>query len=331
VRRALYAIAVLAAGAPASCRSAPPPPPSVHLYRVVLLPVEGARTALSEQRGENDIPFALAPEELEARIRNAIVESRVFSDVLVAGPADVAMADSTDPIAAAARFARGTSSDLILRISVKSARLTDLGNNGSTFWSTFTWTLFPAPIWCIDDRSYDTSVAVQAEIYDPNDYARPAATVPATSGKQDLDLWDRGVSPWVIVVPPPLLAGSPSTVSETLTERAVKQMLGVLIESLRTHEVPSRFEMAVAQEGATVRVFVASRRKLRWLSFEVGGVPAGTWMESDLASEADSTPENFNYRRAIELRGAAGARVRVIAEDEGGGREVRTIVSQGRP
>jgi len=36
---------------------------------------------------------------------------------------------------AASDLARRTSSDLILRIEVKSARMTDLGNNGSTLWS----------------------------------------------------------------------------------------------------------------------------------------------------------------------------------------------------
>jgi hypothetical protein len=322
--RAALLLALVLAAAPAACKSAPVIPALPHPYKVVLLPVEGAESALAAKPGESDVPLAMTPAELSTKIAESVRDARVFSDVVFAAAADLRGAE--DEMQAASAIARKTASDLILRIEVKSARMADLGNNSSTFWSTFTWFMIPLPTWFVDDRTYETDIAVQASLYDPADPVKPTASVVATSGKQDLDLWDRGLSPLVIVVPPAFLAGSAETVSETLTERAVAQVLTALVEELRTREIPSRFEMGVVQTGAMVEVVVASRRRLRSLDVEVGGRPRQGWAETALLEEKDSTPERFLYRRKLEIREAAGTPVRVIAEDEAGGREVRTLV-----
>lgn len=325
-----FALAALAAALAASaCRSAPPVAALPHPYKIVLMPVEGAAVALAEKPGASDVPLALTPVELETKIRDRVRDSHVFSDVVVAQASDLRAVAGADEIQAAADLARRTSSDLILRIEVKSARMTDLGNNSSTFWSTFTWFMIPAPTWFVDDRSYATDIAVQASLYDPADPVKPTASVVATSGQQDLDLWDRGLSPFVIVVPPAFLKGSASTVSATLTERAVDEVLAALVEELRTREIPSRFEMDVTEDASGVTVTIVSRRRLRSLEVEVGGRRAAGWAETSLVEERESGPERFVYRRAVKTSGPAGTQVRVIADDEAGGREVRTLVTGG--
>jgi hypothetical protein len=323
------AILVALAGALAACKSPAPAPTTAHPYKIVLLPIEGAQAALQEKPGENDVPLALTPDALEAKIAESVKASNVFSGVVVAEPAALKPAGDEDKLQLAAALAKKSAADLILRIEVKSARMTDLGNNESTFWSTLTWFMIPLPVWIVDDRTYDTDIAILAELYEPDDPVRPTLTVAATSGRQELDLWDRGPSLYVIVVPPPFLKGSPETVSETLTERAVHDMLAALVDGLRTREIPSRFEMDVKETGPAVAVTVASRRRLRSLAVEVDGTVVRTWAETGLVEDADSTPERFSYRRTVEPSAKAGASVRVIAEDEGGGREVRTLVIGG--
>jgi len=118
-------------------------------------------------------------------------------------------------------------------------------------------------------------------------------------------------------------------VSETLTKRAVAQVLDALILELRTREIPSRFEMDVAVEGAALKVAVVSRRRLRSLVVEAAGKAVETWAESGLVEDADSGPDRFVYRRSVSVSAAKGTQVRVVADDEEGGREVRTIVIGG--
>ncbi len=313
----------------AACASAEPPAPALHPYKVVLLPVEGAKAALEMKPGADDVPLALTPEQLEMRIRDTVVRSRVFSDVVVADPAALRAPGAEDELEVAADVARREKADLLLRITVKSARMTDLGNNDATFWSTLVWFMVPAPIWFVNDRSYATDIAVQAELYDPEDPVKPTASVVAGSGTQALDLWDRGLSLYVVVVPPAFLSGSDETVSETLTERAVEQLLAALVEELRTREIPSRFELELAQEGRAVTVVVATRRRLRSLELQADGARVAAWAETALAPEPDSTPERLVYRRRIDV--PAGSVVRVAAEDEAGGREVRTLVLRRVP
>ena len=108
-----------------------------------------------------------------------------------------------DDLSAAAEFARRSRADLILRVTVKSARVRDLGRNDATTLSTIVWFLVPAPVWFSNDRTYDTNVSVEAALYEPRDTVKPTATVVAAAGRQELDLWDRGLSPYVIFVPPP--------------------------------------------------------------------------------------------------------------------------------
>jgi hypothetical protein len=312
-----------------ACKSAPPEQLPLHPYKVVLMPVEGAKEALSAKPGEADVPLALTPEQLETKIRDSVTSSRVFSDVVVAKAADLG-GKGDDPMQFAAALAKKTDSDLILRLQVRSARMTDLGNNSSTFWSTLTWFMVGIPSFWVDDRSYDTDVSVRADLYDPDDPTKPAASVDAQTERQDLDLWDRGLTPLVIIAPPAFLPGSESSVSETLTERAMDQLLAKLVQQLRTREIPSRFDqMDVVQEGGSVKVTVVSRRRLRSLEIAVGGKPLRTWAETGLLEEKESTAERFVYRRSLEVPAAAGAQVRVIAEDEAGGREVRTLVLGG--
>jgi hypothetical protein len=327
-------IVVLAAAASlAACASAPPAPQTLHPYKVVLLPVEGSSAALAGEPRQDDVPLAMTPEALDTQITDRVKSSHVFSDVVVARSADLAVRGSSDEMQAASELARRTSSDLILRIVVKSARMTDLGNNGNTFWSTLTWFMLGFPSFWVDDRTYETDIAVQAELYDPADPVKPTASVVASSGKQDLDLWDRGLTAYVIVIPPAFLKGSAENVSAALTDRAVAQVMDALVVELRTREIPSRFEMDVVEVpnmGApSVRVTIASRRRLRSLAVETDGKLVETWAESGLVEDKDSTPDRFSYHREVVVPAPVGARVRVIAEDEGGGREVRTLVIGG--
>jgi len=329
VRGAIVVLLLAAAAMLTACKSAEPPPQLTHPYKVVLLPVEGAASALATEAGEANVPLALTPDQLSAKIAESIKSSHVFSDVVLATPADLAVKGAEDDLHAAALLARRTDADLLMRIEVKSARMKDLGNNSSTFWSTLTWFMIPLPIWTADDRTYDTDIAVQASLYDPADPVKPTAQVVVASKKQDLDLWDRGLSWYVIVVPPPYLAGSAETVSNTLTQRAVDQLLAALVNELRTRDIPTRFDVEVAEEPGGVRVAVTTRRRLRSLEVEVAGKPAAAWAETALVEDKDSTPERFVYRRSVKLDATAGTAVRVVAEDEAGGREVRTLVTGG--
>jgi hypothetical protein len=321
-----------AASSLAACKSAPPPT-TTHPYKIVLLPIEGSQAALAAKAGEaadeNDVPLALTSEALDAKIKDGVKASHVFSDVVDADAAAMKTRGDQDELQLAAGIARRTESDLILRIEVKSARMTDLGHNGSTVWCTLAWFMAGIPSFWIDDRTYDTDIALLAELYDPADPVRPTLTVAASADKQELDLWDRGLTPLVLVVPPPFLKGSSTRVSEKLTDRAVSDMLGKLVEGLRSREIPSRFEMDVAEKGAAVEVTVASRRRLRSLVVEVDGKVISTWAETGLVEDKDSTPERFLYKRVVEPRAKTGASVRVIAEDEAGGREVRTLMIGG--
>ena len=312
-----------------ACRSAPPVAQTLHPYKIVLLPIEGAKAALAEPPGQNDVPLAMTPEALDAKITERVRDSHVFSDVVVAVPGDLAAKGDADEMQGAAALAKRSSSDLILRIQVKSARMTDLGNNGSTFWSTVTWFMVPLPIWFVDDRTYATDISVQAELYDPDDAVKPTASVVAASGKQDLDLWDRGLSPYVLVIPPAFLKGSASSVSETLTARAVDQVLAALVEQLRTREIPSRFEMDVVQGGDSVKLFVASRRRLRSIEVEADGKVLRTWAETGLVEDKETTADRFVYRRSVSVPAQTSGQIRVIAADEAGNREVRTLVIGG--
>jgi hypothetical protein len=325
-------VLVLAASL-AACKSAAPLPTTAHPYKVVLMPIEGSQAALAGEPGEtpdeNNVPLALTAAALDAKIADGIRTSHAFSGVVDADPAAMKTHGDQDEMQLAAGIARRTESDLILRIEVKSARMTDLGHNSSTIWSTLAWFMAGFPSFWIDDRSYDTDISILAELYDPADPVRPTLTVAAQADKQELDLWDRGLTPYVIVVPPPFLKGSATHVSETLTDRAVQDMLVKLVDGLRSREIPSRFEMDVVQTGAAVEVTVGSRRRLRSLVVEVDGKILHAWAETGLVEDKDSTPERFAYKRTIEPKAKAGASVRVIAEDEAGGREVRTLVMGG--
>jgi hypothetical protein len=329
------ALLVFAAALPlAACRSAEPPPPREHPYKVVLMPVEGAQPALAAKPkdAEHDVPLALTPESLASAIRDAVKDARLFSQVVVAEPSDVATKGDEDRMQAAARFAKKTESELILRIVVKSAHVTDTGPNGSKVFATLTWFMIPLPIW-FKDRTYEDDFQLLAELYETDDPAKPTASVVATAGTQELDLWDRGATPLVLVVPPPFLKGSEKKLSESVTAMAMKQLLEDLVAKLGAREIPSRFEMDVAEERTNaaggVRVAIASRRRLRSLEIDVDGQAADTWAETGLVEEKDSTPERFAYRRVVPLVANAGAQVRVVAEDEAGGREVRTLVLGG--
>lgn len=336
MRAVAVVICVALAACLAACKSAPPPATLPHPYKVVLLPVEGAAAALAGKPGASDVALAMTPEELSSKIGDRVRSSHVFSDVVSGGADDGrARPADEDPMQAASDLARRTASDLILRIVVKSARMTDLGNNSSTFWSTVTWFMAGFPSFWVDDRTYETDIAVQAELYDPADPVKPTASVVATSGKQDLDLWDRGLTPLVILVPPAFLKGSASSVSRTLTDRAVDQVLAALVEELRTREIPTRFQLDVVRAGADVNIAVESRRRLRSLAVEVDGKPAQLWAETGLVEDQGSAADRFVYRRTFPLAavgatgGVKGTSIRVIAEDEAGGREVRTLVIGG--
>ena len=324
----------------AGCASPPAEPPQRQPYKVVLLPVEGAARALAAQQDAADVggamvPLALTPEEFEAAIFAGVKSSNAFSE-LIEAPASVRAAGGAfagDELAAAADFARRSNADLILRITVKSARMRDLGNNSATFWSTFTWFMVPLPIWTVDDRTYDTDLTVEAALYEPRDTVKPTASVVASSGRQDLDLWDRGLSFYVPVIPPAFLAGDDKKVSETVTAGAVRQLMDALVKELRTREIPTRFDLDLTATADGVTVTAGSRRQLRSLEVYAGGKLVQQWAETELVAEKDSTAERRVYRRTVAIAGLGAAtaksapvEVRVVAEDEAGGREVRTIV-----
>lgn len=312
--------------------------PLAHPYKVVLLPVEGAEAALAPRAGDaesaadGEVPFALTPDALRGTIREGILGSRVFSEVVVVDGGRLATDEFTDAVAAAAPVARHERADLILRVRVSAARLHDLGRNDSTWWSTFAWFMIPAPLFTVDDRTYATTLTVNAELFDPADPRKPTASVVASSGEETLDLWDRGVSYEVIYTPPPWLEGDLAKVSTELTNRAVRQMMTQLVEELRTREIPSRFDVALAWEGADLAVTVSSRRRLRSLDVRSGDTVIGQWAEREtaqLVDETASTPELTVYRARVTAPPGATGLVRVVAEDEAGGREVRSIPAGG--
>jgi len=327
MRTAWILVLVAAAASLAACRSSQSALPStVKPYKVVLLPVEGAEAALAEKNAVDDVALALTPAQLETKIADGIRDSHVFSEVVLADAAALKGKGDQDEMQLASALARRDDADLILRVEVKSARMTDKGPNTQTVWSTLTWFMIPLPIWFVKDREYDADVAILAELYDPTDSVRPRLTVPVRAGRQDLNLWDRGLSPWVIVVPPPWCKGSAKSVSETLTDRAVHDLLEALVEELRAREIPSQFEkMDVVEEKGAVRVTISSRRRLRSLVVQVNGEIMQTWAETELVADKDSTPEIFDYARSVRVDAKPGAYVRVTAEDETGGREVRTL------
>ncbi len=338
-RAPLVLLPLAAACALSACASAPPPiEPLAHPYKVVLLPVEGAETALAARPGdaadpeEGEVPFALTPEQLRDTIRDGVVDAHVFSDIVVAAPSELRTDEFTDVVAAATTVARRERADLIMRVRVNSARLQDLGPNGSKLWSSFLWFMVPAPVWFADDRSYATSLVVQAELFDPADPVKPTASIVASSGEQELDLFDRGVSPLVIVVPPAWLAGNLETVSKELTSRSVRQLMEKLVEELRTREIPSRFALDASREGAAVAVRVATRRRLRSLEVYSGERLLRGWAEREMQTLVDaaaSRPDETVYAARVDVPPDARDAIRVVAEDEAGGREVRTLPSTG--
>lgn len=342
LRRALRGVvssALLATSlAAAACASAPPEETPRQPYKVVLLPVEGGAEALAPRPAENgegeEVPFALTPEQLEKAVFEGVRRSNAFSEIVVAPP-EVGAARGEyagDELAAAADFALRENADLILRVTVRSARIRDLGNNGASFWSSLLWFMVPAPVWTVDDRTYAVDLALEAALYEPRDVVKPTASVPSVAGRQELDLWDRGLSWWIPIVPPPFLAGNPRKVSETVTERAVEQVMDQLAKDLRTRAIPSRFEeMKVAAADGSVAVEIASRRQIRSLEVWVAGKLAQRWAETDLVPEPGSTDERRVYRRTLKVAGGAGTEVRVVAEDESGVREVRTVRLGGKP
>ena len=334
-RLLVLACALLALLLPACASSRPGLEPLAQPYRVVLLPIEGVEAALAGprrlveevQEGE-EVPFFLAPDEFRARITETIADSGVFSSVRVADPVEVAADEFTDAVVAATPLAKAEAADLIMRVRVNSARLRDLGANSSQIWSTASWFMVPLPIWTVNDRTYATSLTVQAELFDPNDPVKPTASVVASSGEQELDLWDRGISPLVAVVPPPFLKGDLESVSETLTERAVEQLLVELVHELRTREIPSRFEFELAWSGRDLVFEVRSRRRLRSVVVMAGDSVLREWSEDETIDLLVDTPSGDDltvYRATVKDAESAGEYLRVLVEDEAGGREVRTI------
>jgi len=314
--------------------------PLAHPYKVVLLPVEGAEAALAPQAGDaadpedGEVPFAMSADALRARIEEGIVGARVFSEIVKADPSELVVDEFTDAVAAAQPVARRERADLIMRVRVSSARLHDLGRNDTTWWSTLSWFMIPAPLFTIDDRTYATTLTVNAELFDPSDAVKPTASVVASSGEETLDLWDRGVSYEVLYTPPAWIPGDLETVSEELTARAVRQMMAQLVEELRTREIPSRFDVALAWDAGELVVTVSTRRRLRSLDVRSGDTVLSEWAErgtSVLIDAAASTPELTVYRARVEPPAGASGLIRVVAEDEAGGREVRSIpVGGGR-
>jgi hypothetical protein len=297
----------------------------VHQYRVLLLPVEGAREALREPLGEESIAVALTPAELDATLRDGLLEAGIFSDTV---PLATPESGSDGILSAAVEEARRREADLLLRVYVKSTRIRDLGTNGNAVWSTLAWLAVPTPLWLIDDHSYGTEFAVLAELLSPDDVDRPLASFVATSGDQTLDLWDRGVSPFVIVVPPALLNGSDEKVSRELTRRATGQLMGSLVEALRTGRISSRFDLEFETGPGSVRVVATSRRVLRSLDIRAHGERVAFWAETDIRPRSGDGSDLLHYEFEAALPGPKRRplAIRVIAEDEIGGREVRTVV-----
>ena len=125
-----------------------------------------------------------------------------------------------------------------------------------------------------------------------------------------------------------VIEGDAKKVSETVTQRAVGQLMDALVEELRTREIPSRYDVALTVAGGELRIEVTSRRQLRSLDVFVDGKRHDGWAETALVPEKESTEDSRVYRRTTKLPAAkdGGSEVRVVAEDEAGGREVRTIV-----
>jgi hypothetical protein len=329
---ALAAAAVLAA---AGCAATPQPVLPQQPYKVVLLPVEGAEQALAAKAettedGGRIVPLALTAAELGDAIFQGVRQARAFTEMVEAPQSARVAGDAYagDELAAAADFARRSNADLILRITVKSARIRDLGRNDSTAWATITWLLLGVPSFYVDDRTYDANVTVEAALYEPRDTVKPTASVVAASGRMDLDLIDRGVSPWVIIMPPPFIEGDDRTVGLEVTQRAMRQVMEALSNELRTRPIPTRFDLEVRGVAGGVEVVAASRRQLRSIDVYVGGKLAASWAETALVPEKDSTDDRRVYRRTVKVAPRTGepAEVRVVAEDEAGGREVRTVV-----
>ena len=117
-------------------------------------------------------------------------------------------------------------------------------------------------------------------------------------------------------------------VDHQLTERAVLQLMQQLVDQLRTREIPSRFDVALAWDGEALAIDVQSRRRLRSLEVRAGETVLRAWAEREAGSlidQAASQPELRVYRTRIEIPAGTTGLIRVIASDEGGGREVRSI------
>lgn len=311
----------------------PAPAPDVHPYKAVLLPVGGATAALADPPGRDSIPVAATPEALEKSVHDALLAAPLFSSIVSVKREELGDHPPEEAMGAAAAVARRYDADLILRVQIRTARLTDLGRNGATAWSCFLWFMVPLPIWTVDDRSYGADFRVDADLFAPDDLQKPVVSLVVTTGEQTLDAWDRGLSPLILLVPPPFVRGNTETVSAELTKRVVGEVTRSLIDQIRRHEIPSRFEVLVSAEEGGVRITASSRRKLRSVEVRVGGRPARSWLEADLEPDEVSPDRGFVYRKFLRVEEAGGARteVRVLVDDEGGGREVRTLVLGGSP
>ena len=336
VRSTLAAGALLAAAATApGCAStddAADKAPLAHPYKVVLLPVEGADAALAALPGagtdpaEGEVPFAMTPDELRATIREGIIGANVFSEIVVADASQLVVDEFTDTVAAATGIARRERADLIMRVSVSSARMQDLGPNDDSTWSAISWFMI-GPIFAPDDRTYATTLVVNAQLFDPGDPIKPTASVIAASAEETLDVWDRGFSWEIIYTPPAWIEGDLEDVSKELTERAVQQMMAQLVEELRTRDIPSRFVLAVTREGDELAISIETRRRLRSLEVRTGGTVLRQWAERETATlVSDATrPEVTVYTARVAIPAGTTGLLRVVAEDEAGGREVRSI------
>jgi hypothetical protein len=333
----------LAAAVFATCACASSEPeiePLAHPYKVVLLPIEGAEAAVAPRADDaesvetGEVPFALSAEELRDTIRKGILGARVFSEIVLADASQLKVDEFTDTVAAASSIARRERADLIMRVSVSSARMQDLGPNDSKYWSAFTWFMIPAPIWYIDDRTYATSLVVNAELYDPSDPIKPTASVVASSTEEELDMWDRGVDYEISFTPPAWHPGDLEQVSVALTNRAVFDLMEQLVEKLRTRDIPSRFDVALAWEDNSLDIEVRSRRRLRSLEVRSGDTVLRAWAEREAGALIDTGASSSTlsiYRARVDVPAGTTGLIRVIASDEAGGREVRsTPVGEGR-